>query len=275
MDSSPLALQAHGPVDGLPLVLLHAFPLDARMWDDVVALLAGDVRVLTLDAPGFGASPGPGAVADALGRPAEPSLETYADAVAATLRGAGIERAVVAGLSMGGYTLLALAERHRGLLAAVGLLDTRADADGDEARGNRLAMAKAARTEGSVAVAGMLERLLGASTLAGRDQVVARVRGWLAEAPPAGIAWAQRAMAARPDRFTALEDLEVPGLVLRGAEDPVSPQDANEAMTRRLDAGAELVVVPRAGHLSAVEDPAAVADALRRLHAQAAAHRAG
>src|SRR5690606_29193240 len=151
---------------------------------------------------------------------------------------------------MGGYTLLALAERHRGLLAGVGLLDTRADADGDDARANRLAMADAAATQGSGAVAGMLERLLGASTLADDGPVVARVRGWLAEAPPEGIAWAQRAMAARPDRFTALEDLEVPALVLRGAEDAVSPQDANEAMARRLRGGAELLVVPRAGHLS-------------------------
>ncbi|WP_127573931.1 alpha/beta fold hydrolase [Georgenia faecalis] len=268
-----LALHRHGPADGVPLVLLHAFPFDSRMWDGVLAHLPDDVPVLTLDAPGFGDSPAFDVVAGALGRRGEPSLETCADAVAATLRGAGVERAVVAGLSMGGYTLLALAERHRSLLAAVGLLDTKAEADTDEARAKRLRVADEAATRGADVVAGSLEDMLAPGTRAERPDVVARVRTWLAQAPPAGIAWAQRAMAARPARLTALEDLEVPGLVLRGAQDTLSPQEAAEAMVQRLSAGGELVVVPRAAHLSAVEDPAAVAAALARLHARAVGHR--
>lgn len=269
MSTAPLALHRHGPASGLPLVLLHGFPLDARMWDDVVAQLP-DVPVLTLDAPGFGASPAPDDVAAAVSREPGPSLETYADAVAATLRGEGVDRAVVAGLSMGGYVTLALAERHRGLLAAVGLLDTRADADGDDARANRLRMAEEAGRSGADAVAGMVDVVLGETTRAERPEVVDRVRGWAAQGTPAGIAWAQRAMAARPARLSALEDLEVPGLVLRGAEDLTSTQEAAEAMARALGGESELVVVPRAGHMSAVEDPAAVAQALRRLHASVA-----
>ena len=263
-----LALHRHGPDDGLPLVLLHGFPLDARMWDDVVALLP-DVPVITVDAPGFGSSPAPSEVAAALGRNPEPSLETYADAVAQSLGAIGVDRAVVAGLSMGGYTLLALAERHRPLLAAVGLLDTKAEADAEGARANRLRVAEEAERIGSDAVASMLDAVLGGTTLAKNDAVVGRMRDWLAQAPPAAIAWGQRAMAARPTRLTALEDLEVPALVLRGAEDELSPQQAAEQMTRVLGGEAELVVVPRAGHMSAMEAPGAVAQALRRLHGSA------
>lgn len=263
--SELLALHRHGADGAVPLVLLHAFPLDSRMWDDVVGRLA-HLPLLTLDAPGFGASPAPDAVADALGRGREPAIETYADAVAATLRAAGVARAVVAGVSMGGYAVLALAERHRSLLAGVGLLDTKAEADGEDARANRLAVARAAEgPAGAGAVAPMVSTVLGETTRAERPDVVAAVRAWLAAAPPAGIAWAQRAMAARPGRLSALEDLDVPALVLRGAEDAGAPQSAAETMAGALD-DVELVVVPRAGHLTPVEDPAAVAAALERLH---------
>ncbi|WP_127131699.1 alpha/beta fold hydrolase [Georgenia sp. SYP-B2076] len=259
-----LALHRHGPDDVPPLVLLHGFPLDATMWDDVVALLP-DLPVLTVDAPGFGASPAPGAVAEALGRSADPALETYADAVAASLRDAGIDRAVVAGLSMGGYALLALAERHRGLLMGAGLLDTKAEADDDAARANRAQVAEAAAERGSEAVAPMLTQVLGTTTQAERPGVVDRMRDALAAAPPEGIAWAQRAMAARPDRLAALARLDVPVLVLRGAEDAMSPQAAAGTMAQALT-DVEVVVVPHAGHMSAVEEPRAVADALRRLY---------
>lgn len=262
MSTPALALHDHGPREGLPLVLLHGFPLDSRMWRGVVAELR-EQRIVTFDAPGFGASPSPRDVARAVQRPAEPSLETYADAVAQSLRSVGVSRAVVAGLSMGGYVALALAERHRGLLTGLALLDTKAEADDDAARANRLKVAEDAEERGSEAVAGMIDTVLGTTSHAERPEVVAQMRDWLAQAPPQGIAWAQRAMAARPARTTALEDLEVPGLVLRGTEDEMSPQPAAETMARALGGGSELVMVPRVGHMSAVEDPVAVAAALR------------
>jgi pimeloyl-ACP methyl ester carboxylesterase len=263
--SARLSLNRHGPDEPMPLVLLHAFPLDRRMWDDVVADL-DDLPIITLDAPGFGDSPAPRELAEALGRPLKPSLSTFADAVALTLRDAGVDRAVVAGLSMGGYTALALAERHRDLLAGIGLLDTRAAADSPEARANRTHVAEqAAGQMGARAVAPMIDQVLGRTSHAERPEVVEKVRGWLAEAPPSGITWAQRAMATRPDRLAALESLDVPALVLRGSEDAQSSQEDAEAMASVMR-DVELVVVPHAGHLSAVEAPHEVAAALRALH---------
>ncbi|GMA30705.1 alpha/beta fold hydrolase [Litorihabitans aurantiacus] len=120
----------------IPLVLLHGFPFDASMWDEVVEDLVDDgVPTIALDAPGFGQSEVPDG---------EPSLELAADAVAATLDELGVDRAVVAGLSMGGYIALALAARHASRLAGLALLDTKASADSEDARANRLRVADAA-----------------------------------------------------------------------------------------------------------------------------------
>src|SRR5690606_22747448 len=114
---------------GTPLVLLHGFPLDHRRWADVAAALPGEPTGVAVDLRGLGAGPPPG-------KP--PSIEASADATAAALTAAGITRAVVAGLSMGGYVALALAERQASLVAGLGLVDTKSTADTDDARANRL-----------------------------------------------------------------------------------------------------------------------------------------
>ncbi|PWD52189.1 alpha/beta hydrolase [Serinibacter arcticus] len=245
-------------IDGVPLVLLHGFPFDGSMWDDVVEdLTDAGVPTVAIDAPGFGRSEVPDG---------EPSLELAADAVVATLDELGVDRAVVAGLSMGGYIALALAERHRSRLAGLALLDTRATADTDEARANRLRVAEAALGEaGADAVAPMLTTILGETALEGEPDVVEQHRAWLAAAPPAGIAWAQRAMAARPDRLGVLTGVGVPVLVVRGSEDVIATQGDAEAMAAAVtsDGGdAALVLIPHAGHMAATEDPSAVAEAL-------------
>ena len=251
----------HGPAiesGTTALVLLHGFPFDARMWSGVVAEL-GHVPVLTVDLPGFGA-------ASKSAEPEGATLESFADATAGAVRGAGVDRAVVAGLSMGGYVLMALAQRHRDLLAAVALLDTKAEADTPEAAAGRLAVARQVLEEESVAaVAGMADTVLGSTTTAQRSDVVAQVRAWLAEVSPRAVAAGQRAMAMRPDRLHVLESLGGPALVLYGSQDTVTGAKEHEQMAAAL--GTEAVVVDGAGHLSAVEAPEQVARSLAHLHA--------
>ena len=142
-------------------------------------------------------------------------------------------------------------------------IDTKASADTDDARANRLRVADQVLEAGStVALArAMLPGLLGATTHADRPEVVERVRGWIEEADPAGVAWAQRAMAARPESFADLASLTVPALVLWGAEDTLSPRGEQELMVEALR-DARAVEIPGSGHLTAVEDPAAVVAAL-------------
>jgi pimeloyl-ACP methyl ester carboxylesterase len=241
----------------VPVVLLHAFPLERSIWSGVAGRLsAAGVPVIAVDLPGLGDSPLP---------EGEPSLDVSADAVVAALDRLAVPRAVVCGVSMGGYVALSIARRHPARLAGLGLIDTKAQADAPEARANRERIALAVLGEaGSRALAPMLDGLLGPTSHADRPDVVAQVRAGLAAARPQGVAWSQRAMAARPDMTGLLAGIEVPVAVVVGEQDVLTPP----AVAHELVAGlpdAVLTVLPRAGHLSPLEEPAAVADALIAL----------
>ena len=244
---------------GSPVVLLHAFPMDSALWRaQRQALATAGYRVLSPDLPGFGGS----AVSEA-----EPSVDVMADEVVALLDARGVESAVVGGLSMGGYVTMALLRRHPERVRGLILADTKASADTSEAARNRLAMAERVEQSGSAEIAaGLVANLLGATSHAERPAVVQAVLRWIGAQPPAGIAWAQRAMAARPDSLADLAGFGGPALVLYGAEDVVTPAPESQAMADALRTGGSTVTlreIPRVGHLSAVEDPEAVTDALR------------
>ncbi len=254
-----------GPEGTLPLVLLHGFPLDHRMWLDATDLIAGDRTVLAADLPGFGTSPSGPDVAAHLGADPAPSVDVMGDGVAAALRHAGIERATVAGLSMGGYVAMSIVARHPELVAGLGLLDTKATADDDAARAKRFEVAEQVLAEQRVdAVLGMRTALLGATNRVARPDLVERIAGWIGEQGPQAVAWAQRAMAARPDRAEVLAGYAGPAVVIVGDEDEIAPVQVARQMADLL-ADVELVVVPRAGHMTSNESPEPVASALTRL----------
>lgn len=250
----------------LPLVLLHGFPMDHRMWWDVTDLLPGERTVIAPDLPGFGSSPSGPDVARGVGvDPGTPSIDVMGDGLVASLHHAGITRAVVAGLSMGGYVALSVLERHPNLVAGLGLIDTKATADDDAARTKRLEVADTVLREHRVdAVFGMRTSVLGATNRVSRPDLVQRVEGWICDQGPEAIAWAQRAMAARPDRTALLTGFTKPALVVVGDEDELAPVAVAQGMADRL-ADAELVVVPRSGHLTSNENPEPVASGLGSL----------
>lgn len=241
---------------GTPLVLLHAFPLSSAMWLAQREGLGHRCRVVTPDQRGFGGSP--------LGDD-PPSLDLCADDLAQLLDRLGLERVVLGGLSMGGYVAMAFLRRHPDRVAALVLADTKASADPEPARANRERIAQAVQEEGStVLVDDVLPTLLGPTTVAGRPSVVGRVQGLVQAAPPAAVAWAQRAMAARPDSFATLQELDRPALVLVGDQDALSPVADAQAMADALPQG-RLAVLPDAGHLSAVETPDAFTEQVARF----------
>ena len=227
-------------MDSVPLVLLHAFPLDSRMWDGVREQL----KPVTIDQRGGDRSP---------------DLVVIAEDVLAELDRLGVERAVVGGCSMGGYVAMALLRRAPERVAGLVLADTRAGADTDEARANRLAMAERVEAEGVGWVPdAVVPGLLGPDP---EDAVVERVRELVLARDPAEVAWAQRAMAARPDSTGLLADVDVPALVLVGEHDRLTPPaTAREmaAVLRRVDC----VELPGVGHLTPREAPEACAAAV-------------
>ncbi len=253
----------HRPTE-TPLVLLPPFPLDARFYRDVQDLLR-DLPVVVVDPPGFGASPDPVALAHALGEPEEPALETYARGIAEALGTLGVERIVLAGVSIGGYSAMAFAELFPSRLAGIGLLDTAGEADGEEKIADRTKMAESVEqgTPPGVLLTPTIPNMVSEVTMNQREDLVARLEPWYADAPAAGVSWSQRAMAARPERLSVLRSLDIPALVVRGEDDAVSSADSASAMAEALET--EVVEIPEAGHLAAIEDPQAVARALRDL----------
>lgn len=245
-----------GGMSDLPLVLLHAFPVDSRMWDPVREPLGARTRLITPDMRGLGRSPLPETER-------APSLADAAADVLALLDKLELDRVVLGGCSMGGYLTMAVWRAAPERVAGLVFIDTKATADAKAARDNRLAVAARAEADG---VSGwladsMLPNLLGPCTHEERPDMVDKVRGLIESQRPAGIAWGQRAMAARPDSVRALAEADVPALVLVGADDALtSVEDASELAATL--PRPELVVIPRAGHLSPMEAPADVSEAI-------------
>jgi len=235
-----LAYECHG--GGKPLVLIHAFPFDGRMWAATAKALGGRCRVIAPDMRGFGAS-------SLGGRDA--SIADMADDVAGLLDSLGIERAAVGGLSMGGYVSLAFAARHPERLERLILADTRAAADSEVARAGRADALALVAKEG---VAALVERQLAALlSPAASDGVRDHVRG-LGKQSPEGVSAGIRALRDRPDRRAELPSIAVPALLIVGTDDKISPPVEMAGMASAIP-GARLVEIAGAGHLSNLERP--------------------
>jgi len=241
------------------VVLLHAFPFDRHVWDGVIDVLAeADWDVVVPDLRGFGESSyGEDGPDD------EPALSWMARDVLGILDRMGVSAAVFAGISMGGYVAMEIVRQDPARVAGIALVDTKATADSDEARANRLKVAEQVLAAGSTEALSraMVPTLLGTTSLEERPDVVAQVTAWIGAADPQAVAWAQRAMAARPDSLADLASLAVPALVVWGIEDGMSPRTEQDLMVDALR-DARLVVVTESGHLSTVEAPEQVAAAL-------------
>jgi len=232
--------------DGPTLLLLHAFPLSLEMWDPQVEALADRWRVVRFDARGFGGSPPGGGLL---------TMERIADDAAALMDHLALSQAVVCGLSMGGYAAFAMVRRHPARLSGLILADTRAEADTPEARQGRSQLSDAVRRDGAeAAVDAFLPKLLGETTKRERPAVVERVRGMILAAPPQGIRDGLAGLAARADSRETLRLVHVPTLVIVGEEDVITPPADAERMAASI-AGARVVRIPGAGHLSNLEAP--------------------
>lgn len=247
---------------GWPLILLHAFPLDADMWRPQLERVPQGWRFIAPDLGGFGPAARDAAAATNDNAPtttgrAPLTIDDLAAGVEALMDVLEVPKAIIGGLSMGGYVAFALARRAPERFSGIVLADTKPQADTPEGREGRRAMIDLARTRGAAAVADqMLPKLLGPTTQASRPEVARTVRRMIEAAPVPAIVGALEAMMERPDSNAgdALARYSWPSLVLVGAEDTITPPADAEAMDRALPRS-RLVVLPGAGHLSSVETP--------------------
>jgi pimeloyl-ACP methyl ester carboxylesterase len=232
---------------GLPVVLLHAFPLDRALWKPQLEELPDQCRVIAPDFRGFG-----GTSASL----ANLSVDRFADDVAQLLDALKVPGPVVlAGLSMGGYAALAFARRHPDRLRGLVLADTRAEADTPESRESRDKMIAFAKTHSPLEVVDqMLPRLLGGETQTHHPEIGAAIRTIAARQSNAGIVAALHVLRDRPDATGGLAAIRVPTLVVVGAEDVLTPPAVAEAMAAAIP-GSRFAKIAAAGHLSNFEQP--------------------
>jgi 3-oxoadipate enol-lactonase len=251
-DVGRVTLAADVRGDGPTLLLVHGFPLDRSLWAHQVATLSGWRRIAP-DLRGLGATIAPDD---------DYSIATYADDLIGLLDRLRISRAVIAGLSLGGYVAFEMARRFRDRVAGLILCDTRADADGPEGRAARDAMIAVAKGQGVGVVAErLLPRVLGRATQLTQPRLVEQVREMMTQAPVAGVVGALRAMKERPDSTLLLPTIDVPTLVVVGQEDEMTPPAIAKAMTDAIPSAA-MTVIAGAGHLSPLESPTAVSRVL-------------
>ncbi len=230
--------------EGTPILWVHGFPLASSIFEQQLAIRS--VRHVMPDLAGFGQS---------RQRVGDVSIDDYARIFLDQLDHRGIDRAVFAGLSMGGYVCLAMARLAPERMRALILIDTRETADNDEARKGRYASIEKVKQSGvKPVVEAMLPKML---TARAPREMRERVREIMSSTSPEGAIAALGAMAVRADSTTLLPGIEVPALIIVGDDDTITPPSDSERMAAAIS-GARLVRIAGAAHLSNVEKAAEV-----------------
>lgn len=234
---------------GPPVMLVHGFPLNRRMWWPQVEILAAEgFRVIAPDLPGFGESEPPAT---------EWRLERYADTLIALLDSLGTRQATICGMSMGGYILLDLLKRHPERCSAAVFIVTKSGADDAAGKERRLALAREATSHGSHVVADVFANILFAPGIPERmPELVREVYGWMTATPPAGISAGLMAMRGREDYTGILPSIRVPSLVIGADSDRAIPPE-NSRMLAEAMSSAMLCTIPGGGHMVNMEQPEA------------------
>lgn len=242
-----------------PLVLVHGFPLDGRVFERQLEGLARATRVIVPDLPGFGRSTAEtGAAGDF-------TIATLADGLRSFLQQVDALPCVLGGLSMGGYVALAFARKYAADLRGLVLIDTRAEADAPEARANRDRMIEIARSRGAQAIAEqMLPKMLAEATAHARPNIVARLRQVMESQPVETICRALAAMRDREDHAAALASIAVPTLIVVGQYDAITPPALAEQMHAALPVS-WLTTIDNSGHMAPMEQPELLNRAISRF----------
>lgn len=232
--------------EGTPILWIHGFPLGAEIYQNQLSI--NGVRHILPDLPGFGQS-------DPYEAPEEATIHQYASDLLGLLDALKIDRAIVAGLSMGGYVSFDLARVAPERLLGLILIDTKETSDDAEGRQARMSSIEAIRRTRKTRdfVDGMLPKLLSERSKSDRD-LVETLRSLMASASITAVVAAQTAMARRPDASDVLPTIECPTLVVAGSDDVITPPDITRRMADAIP-NASMRLIEGAGHLPPIEKP--------------------
>lgn len=248
-------LHYHESGHGLPVVLVHGFPLDHHVWRHQVHDLSEVHRVITPDLRGFGQSTGGGSF----------TIASLAEDLYVLLSQIKALPCVLGGLSMGGYVALAYERQYAATLRGLMLIDTRAGNDSPEGRAGRDAMIELAKTQGSIAVADkMLPKMVAGGNPAAAGSVAGEIKSIMDACPALTIQHALAAMRDRADYQPTLSRIAAPTLVITGESDVLIPPAQSEEMHKSIR-GSSIAVIPGAGHMAPMEKPQLVSRAIQNF----------
>lgn len=234
-----------GLPQGLPVVFLHGFPFNHTMWEPQMKALPNNIRAITFDIRGHGESD----VAEG-----QYTIELFVDDLIALLDHLVIEKAVVCGLSMGGYIALRGVERHPERFRALVLCDTRSEADPDAGKIKRSATIRAIRDNGVAPFAEtFLKAVFAERSFETNPVAVGAIKAAITANSPIGICGTAIALAARTDTTHSLREITIPTLILVGEHDSLTPPSASRAMHEAIT-GSEFHIIPHAAHMSNLEN---------------------
>ncbi len=232
------------------VIFLHAFPLNSKMWEPQFQKLREEnIPFLALDYPGFGMSDG---------WSKSPSMDDFAKRAYSVINRLNLQKAVVVGLSMGGYVALSLYRDHPEIFSGLVLANTKATADIEEAKRRRFKLIEEIREDPSMSglIEFHLQKFYTGETRETRFDLLNFAEVLMRDANPEGVIHALQAMANRKDSTDLLQRIPFRVLVITGENDSLIPVSDSQQMVDNLQNG-ELVVIPNAAHLSNVENPEA------------------
>lgn len=240
-----IEFEEHG--SGKPFVFLHAFPLSRRMWaSQIEPLTAENCRLILPDLRGFGESHSFSDIN---------TMEDMAQDIVEMLDTLKIERAIIGGLSMGGYITFNFLKKFPERIAALVLCDTNAGNDTEETREARFDLIEKIEAEGAQALIDeMLPKLICANTKENKKELVQEIEEMFKKVNPQAAIAALRGMAERKDNTDLLDKISVPTILIFGAEDKVTNLETAEKMARTIP-NAKLLKIENAGHYSNLEQP--------------------
>jgi pimeloyl-ACP methyl ester carboxylesterase len=242
----------------MPVVLVHGYPFEGSIWKHQLSALGKEMWVVAPDLPGFGKSAPilPATTAD---------VDLYAEALAEWAKREGVEQLMLAGHSMGGYIAFAFARKYAELLHSLILVATRPGADSEAGKEGRYKTIAAVEEKGAEAAAdAMLPKLFAPDAYEEKKELVESVREMMLRQSEDGIIAALYAMAARPDSTHSLAQIDVPTLIITGAQDAIISAAEWPAMQAEIR-GSQAVSIPATGHLPMLENPEAFNRALHEF----------
>ncbi len=246
MDVNALYVQTQGSYGKEPVIFLHAFPLASDMWKEQMNALSRTHYTLAPDLPGFGKGTLPGHAI---------TFEHYVESVQNFLKETGIKQSVWCGLSMGGYLALRLYQKAPELCSGLILADTKSTPDDNLGKEKRWSSIKKLHSNRAEFMEKQWQSMAGKSS---RDnEKIKKCFFDIADKnTEEGISAGLVSLTTRMDCSDMLKDIHVPTLVLVGEEDKVTPFSDAQHLHKNI-VGSELQVIPKAGHLSNMENPEA------------------